>query len=158
MKKYLLFIFDWQDTLINTRSGKLFTGVKELLAELRKNNAKLGIATGSSRPAFETLLELLGMEKVFDYTKTSSECALKPDPDMLNQILSEAGIDKENAVMVGDTIQDIIMAKNAGIDSIALVQGSDNKAALANMHSTYLFDNINDLYNAIISSGRYLAS
>jgi len=56
--------------------------------------------------------------------------ARKPDPAMLEVALSKAGIEKEKAVMLGDSITaDIPAANSAGVDSILITWGKSIKSA-----------------------------
>jgi phosphoglycolate phosphatase len=49
---------------------------------------------------------------------------------MLHEILDFLGVEAENALMVGDTEYDISMAKNAGMDSIAVTYGVHDRKRL----------------------------
>ena len=48
---------------------------------------------------------------------------LKANPEMLLKLLKEFNIDPNDALMVGDTNFDVIMAKNANVSSIAVTWG-----------------------------------
>ena len=55
------------------------------------------------------------------YPVVSSEISRsKPNPAMLNQILSELGIQADQALMIGDSPQDLQMAQNAKVDSVLM--------------------------------------
>ncbi|MFN8769444.1 MAG: HAD family hydrolase [Neisseriaceae bacterium] len=146
MKKYLLYIFDWQDTLVDGYSGIIFDGVLELLKYLKANGIKVAIATGSGRESFEMMLKIVNLEGYFDYTKTISECKHKPDPDMLNQILDQSCVDRKDAIMIGDTEYDIEMANSAGIDSVWI---SNNSYSSDTVSATHYLHNINELYELV---------
>ena len=49
--------------------------------------------------------------------------ARKPAPDMVNKALRELGVDKEDAVYVGDSDVDIATAKNSGLPCISVTWG-----------------------------------
>ena len=47
----------------------------------------------------------------------------KPAPDMLLRAMSDVGVDPSETVMVGDTIYDLEMARNAGTAAIGVAWG-----------------------------------
>jgi phosphoglycolate phosphatase len=59
--------------------------------------------------------------------------------------MSELGVDKQNCVMIGDTINDIGLGVNAGITSIGVTWGYNNKNLLKSAGATYLVANANEL-------------
>ena len=48
---------------------------------------------------------------------------LKPDPEIVGEVLRKAGVSKEEAVMVGDSPTDMKTAANGGIRGIAVSWG-----------------------------------
>ena len=60
----------------------------------------------------------------------------KPAPDGVFEILSFAGVKKENALYVGDSDVDIQTARNAGIDCISVTWGYRDKATLGKAGAT----------------------
>ncbi len=151
MKDYSLYIFDWEGTITSSANFGLSEKVLDLLELLKSKNKKLAVATGGSREPFDVVLEALKLKKYFDYTRTASECNAKPQPQMINDILAYTGIDKADAVMIGDTENDIRMAKNAGIDSIAVCQGYCSREVFELSEPSFTYDSIKDLYTDICS-------
>lgn len=71
----------------------------------------------------------------------------KPDPKMLEIALEKAGIQKEKAVMLGDSITaDIPAAKSAGVDSILICWGKKQAHA-----ATYCVDDLSEAQAIILS-------
>lgn len=153
MKKYSLFIFDWQDTLIDTRKGLLFDKTSELLQYLKEHGVKIGVATGNYRDSLTMMLEQLELDNYFDYTKTVSEAQAKPDPDMIDQIVFESGIEKANTIMIGDTLDDIDMAKSAGVDSVGISSNMNTRYHILEKKPTHLFYKMEELYNRVLQAG-----
>ena len=48
---------------------------------------------------------------------------LKPDPEIVQEVLRRAGIGPEDAMMVGDSPTDMKTAANGGIDALAVTWG-----------------------------------
>ena len=131
-------------------NDKLFDGIKELIQDLHAQDKILAIATGKKRQGLQRVLPNSGIAPFFTVTKTADETAGKPNPLMLEQILVETGTRIENAVFIGDSIHDIRMANNIGMDSIAVSYGCEKADVLAKEHPTKLVTTINELKQQLI--------
>ena len=107
-----------------------FEGAEALLKALKDKGVKLAIATGKSRRGLDQILPESGLAPYFDVTRTPVEAASKPDPLMLQQILEETGVPVDKALMVGDTTFDMEMARNIGMDRVAVSFGVHDHAEL----------------------------
>ena len=101
----------------------LFSGVIEMLDELREQNYDLAIATGKSRKGLDKGLTETNLHNYFPISRCADETRSKPDPQMLNEILTDYNTDKATALMIGDSVYDLQMANNAKMDSIAVSYG-----------------------------------
>lgn len=129
---------------------KLFDGVKELISDLHAQGKTLAIATGKKRKGLKRVLPNSGIQAFFTLTKTADETAGKPNPLMLQAILSETGKAVEDAVFVGDSIHDIRMANAIQMDSIAVSYGCEKADVLAKEQPTKLVTTINELKQQLI--------
>lgn len=102
----------------------LFSGVREMLAELQSAGHVLAIATGKSRLGLDRALDHAALRPFFQASRCADECHSKPHPQMLEELLSEFGMVAGSAVMIGDTSHDLLMASNAGVDSLAVTYGA----------------------------------
>ena len=96
-----------------------------------RNHMQLGIATGKSRRGVKNLLDRHGLDRHFSTNQTADTNPSKPSPVMIERALAEAGCEAAHAVMIGDTVYDIEMAKNAGIPAIGVAWGYHPAAELA---------------------------
>ena len=99
----------------------VYSGVIETLNELKNRGYKLAIAT--NKPSFMTIqmMPKLFPKPFFDLVSAPDVVGvLKPDPALILYVCKKLGVAAENTLMVGDLETDIIGAKNAGIDSIAV--------------------------------------
>jgi phosphoglycolate phosphatase len=108
----------------------LFPGVVELLELLAGRGHCLGIATGKAMRGLKAVLERHGLEQYFTTLQTADLHPSKPDPSMIRAALAEAGAAPDEAVMVGDTSYDILMARAAGITAIGVAWGNHPAAEL----------------------------
>jgi phosphoglycolate phosphatase len=102
----------------------LFPGVYEMLVELKQSGYQLAVATGKTRTGLQLALQATDTEALFCITRCSGETASKPDPLMLHQIIQHAQAANDRTLMVGDSVHDLQMAKNAQISSIAVSCGA----------------------------------
>ncbi|KZN28413.1 hypothetical protein N480_09975 [Pseudoalteromonas luteoviolacea S2607] len=108
---------------VDSTPTKLFDGVEKVLKFLAEQGVQIAVATGKSRQGLNRLLVETGLEDYFITTRTADEAESKPSPDMLYQIMAELGVEPEDVVMVGDTIIDMEMARQAGIAAIGVTLG-----------------------------------
>ena len=102
---------------------KPYEGIPELLQKLRVAGIKC--AVDSNKPDF-AVKELCSryFNGLFDFALGSREgCKNKPDAGAVNEIISLLGIDKTEAVFIGDSDVDVQTALNAGIQCIGVEWG-----------------------------------
>ena len=98
---------------------KPFPGIYDMLEKVKERGYKTGIATSRVRETLEQGLEQYNMRKYFDAIVTVEEVTKhKPDPQMLLKVLKKLNSAPDRAVMLGDTLLDIICAKSAGAGAI----------------------------------------
>ncbi|WP_017402461.1 HAD-IA family hydrolase, partial [Acinetobacter sp. TG19627] len=107
----------------NSKGDAWFSGVAELLADLKQQGLKLAVATGKSRKGLDRVLAQTNSDEIFDITRAASETKSKPDPLMLQEILTELDVAADRAVMVGDTSYDLEMAQNLNMPRIGVSYG-----------------------------------
>ncbi len=123
----------------------LFDGQAQLLRDLHAQGVALAVATGKSRLGLDTSIERLGLQDLFRATRTVDEARGKPDPDMLEQLLVELDLAPGSVLMVGDTTHDVLMAKAAGIDSLAVSYGAHRASLLESARPTALVGTVPDM-------------
>lgn len=101
-----------------------FEGIAELIETLdSQEHRMMAIATGKARRGLLSLLERKKLKDKFVSLQTADDAPSKPHPAMLEQALDETGAEPDNSLMIGDSTFDILMAKNAGIQSIGVAWG-----------------------------------
>ena len=101
----------------------LFPGIRELLDTLRAGGWDLGVATGKSQRGLEHCLATHGLTGHFVTLQTADFHPSKPHPAMLEAALAEAFASAQDAVMIGDTSYDMLMAQAAGVRAIGVAWG-----------------------------------
>jgi phosphoglycolate phosphatase len=123
----------------------LFDGARELLVELRQSGYRLAVATGKTRVGLDRALAAHGVAPLFDATRCADEGRPKPDPDMLHFLMDALRVTPARSVMIGDTTHDLLMAANAGIQSIAMTHGAHGVDALAARETFAIAQSISEL-------------
>lgn len=108
----------------------LFAGVEEMLGELRERGHVLAVATGKSRRGLDRALAATGLATCFSATRCADEGFSKPHPGMVRALLEATAINTERALMIGDTTHDMLMARNAGMERVAIAHGAHEEAEL----------------------------
>ncbi|MDV2115065.1 HAD family hydrolase [Alcaligenes faecalis] len=130
---------------------KLFDGILPFMGELRGRQIALGVATGKSRQGLDRVLHQVNLSTFFDATRCADETRSKPDPEMLHQLLAELMLEPEQVLMVGDTVHDIHMAANAGMDSVAVTYGAHDPQTLAKAEPTVMVDNVAQMRDWVLT-------
>lgn len=125
----------------------LFDGVPPLLQALREQRVKLAVATGKGRLGLNRVLATSQLEGYFDMTRCADESHGKPHPGMLYDIIGQLGLDPEHVLMVGDTTHDVLMAHNAGVDSLAVSYGAHDVPTLQEANPTVLVHSVAEMHD-----------
>ncbi|AIL32144.1 HAD-IA family hydrolase [Basilea psittacipulmonis] len=129
----------------------LFSGVKEMLWDLKNQGALLAVATGKGRPGLNQVLTEQNLLELFDTTKTADETAPKPDPLMLEEILLELNTPLEQAIMIGDTSHDIHMAKAIKMKNVAVSYGAHDLHDIQSSDPDTIVDSVPALHQYLTS-------
>lgn len=102
-----------------------FPGIRDILDQLRQDDFTLmATATGMSRRGLDRIIEQHGLGGYFQSTQVADTHPSKPHPSMLYAALRDTGVAPRNAVMIGDTSYDMMMAKAAGTHAIGVTWGN----------------------------------
>ena len=98
---------------------EIYPGMGELVAELSRQDYRLGVVTSRLRNTTERALRHFQIMDHFDYVLTADDTDKhKPDPTPVLMALDKLGAKPHEAIMIGDTIFDIGSARNAGVTSV----------------------------------------
>lgn len=138
-------------TLLPKAESLLFPGVISGLAKLKQQNYSLSVTTNKFARSANSLLEAAGIAHFFDIVVCADEVtAKKPAPESGNKILSYYGVTPTDALMVGDTTHDILMANNLGSDTIAVNYGIHSEHELCTASPKWIVSNFDDVVNTAI--------
>jgi putative hydrolase of the HAD superfamily len=125
---------------------ELRDGISDLLEQLRNDGLLLGLAANQPSRSLENM-DRAGILQYFQYQEVSGSTGLyKPDPRLLLHSCEGLGVEPQEAIMVGDRIDnDIVPARMLGMTAIRFVSGrhanqqprSWNEKPHADVHTVY---------------------
>jgi phosphoglycolate phosphatase len=120
-------------------ASQLYPGVVEGLAALRSDGAALAVVTNKPGDLARALLAALGIAASFEAVIGDGDgFPRKPDPAAALSVLAKVGASPERAVMVGDGLPDMRLARALGATAVAATWGYVSAAALADEAPAFL--------------------
>ncbi len=117
-----------------------YEGMVETLKELKSRGYLLAVATNKLESIAKDMIEKL-YPNIFDIIVGDDlHCPKKPNPFIINKVLSSLTIQKEDTIYVGDSEVDIESAKNAQVDLLLVDYGfhrSEEYISLSEQHIKY---------------------
>lgn len=143
----------------NIGSIKIYEGMIELLQKLNEIGCNCALCTGKDRSRTIEILRYFNMEYLFKIVICSDDVINpKPHPESLILIMEKLGALPENTVMVGDGINDILSAQNAGVKPIAVTWGDISSGVTFENEPTSIVNTISELMIQIDVGSKYLSS
>lgn len=123
----------------------LYPGIERLLRRAHAGGRTLGVATGKSDRGLAACLKRHGVRALFTTLQTADRHPSKPHPAMLEAALIEAAVSPHEAVMVGDTVFDVAMARAAGVRAIGVAWGYHEPAELLEAGACGVAESVEEL-------------
>jgi phosphoglycolate phosphatase len=128
----------------------IFPGVADGLSTLTDQGFTLAVATSKFYASADALLKAAGLRDRFSVLVGADQVTQpKPDPESGYLIMRKLGVPAERVVMVGDTTHDLLMAKAAGMRSVALTYGVHSRQQLQEADPTWIADTFDDAVRVI---------
>jgi len=110
----------------------LLEGVAATLKQMKGHGLKLAVASTDTHRRIDISFETLGLASLFDALVGDDDVVNgKPASDMIIEALKRTGCTAEETVMVGDSLSDMYMGKNANVKAcIGVLTGSTKKEEL----------------------------
>lgn len=102
-------------------------GFNDFIDNLKNNEIKLAIATSNTWEQTDKILDTLGLQDIFDVITTGDEVSYnKPDPDIFLLTADKLGVEREDCLVIEDSLAGIKAAKRAGMKVIAISSEGDS--------------------------------
>ena len=129
---------------------ELYSGMTELLTELRRRGVKLGVASSKPEHLIYSVADYLNITEMFDVivgVKTDNSNHSTKTGLVLEAMKLLGARDKKDVLMVGDRCFDIDGAAGAGVDSCGALWGYGNKEEFMDHKATYIVEKPEDVLN-----------
>ena len=127
------------------RTTSLFPGVRETLELLHRRGKRLAVASTKRGPGIRRATDHFGITGLFVQLQGSEGMPFKPDPAIVRKIISDQSWVPAATVMVGDTDNDILAGKRAGIPTCAVTYGTMSAGDLAAAGPDFVIDAFPDI-------------
>ncbi len=131
----------------------LYPTVKETLEELHQAGFTMAIVTNKPSKFVPHILEQHGIAKYFvDVLGGDAFPEKKPSPVALNWLINKHQLQPSDMLMVGDSKNDILAAKNAGCASFGLTYGYNHGEPISASHPDVVADQLSELLEIVAVS------
>lgn len=130
----------------------LFPGLKDMLGTLANADILITIASSKRRYLVETVLEYHNLSSYFKMVVGSQEVANhKPHPESVHTTVDSLKVPHDNTVVIGDSIFDLEMAQNAGVDAIGVTTGIHTREHLQKSSPRHIVTGLHEVLPLILN-------
>lgn len=123
----------------------LLPGARELLQQLSRAKVPYAIATSGRREGAQPALERLGVTAEIPVITRQEVQRAKPDPDLFLAAAERLNVPITRAMVVGDSVWDLLAARRAGCLGIGLLSGGYGKDELEQVGAYRVYQDPADL-------------
>jgi len=141
----------WIECYARDRS-RLLPGVEEAVERVRGRGLRQGVVTSGDSGRVRGELKALGVAEFFTAVVCAGEAPRKkPHPDPLLLALSRMDVAPSEAAYVGDSPEDVQMARAAGSFAVGIPGGFPNREALRAAAPDLLADSLQDALAVLLA-------
>lgn len=127
-----------------------YDGIPQCLRILKQMGAKLAVASNKPEEFSKRIVHSLFGDELFSVIAGSKDgIPKKPQPDIIEGILSKLSAQKNECVLIGDSDVDVQTARNAGIPCIGCSWGFRGRKCLEDAGCDIIIDTPYELENAL---------
>lgn len=126
-----------------------YPGMAELVGDLAAAGIRAGVATSKGREAAEETLAIVAVDLPVTVAMEDTEVH-KPNPAPLLLAAERLGASGLPTVYIGDAVVDVLAARAAGMDAIAVTWGAGEADALASAEPTAIASSVAELRTLLL--------
>jgi phosphoglycolate phosphatase len=128
--------------------NEMYAGIDKLLVHLRSNGHKTYVATTKEVNASKQILKDFGIFDLFDgvYGVNIAE-GLFTKTDVLKRLFAETAADKNDSILIGDTIYDADGAHDVGIKVAIVLYGFGTKQSVEGKKIEFFVNAVEELFD-----------
>lgn len=130
---------------------KPYSGITEMLRELKKSGYKTAIVTNKADFAAQALCKDMFGDLITVTVGANESIRHKPYPDSTLKVLKKLGSNAQEAYFVGDSDVDVQTAANSEIDFIGVLWGFRDKSVLESAGANIFAENAQELTKLLLS-------
>jgi phosphoglycolate phosphatase len=139
---------------VNGQASAVFEGVPQALGRLRQRGWLLACVTNKPSEFTRPLLRKAGLAALLDAVVCGDEVQhRKPHPQMVLLACSRLGVAPEQAVMVGDSVNDVLAARAAGVRVVLVESGYNEGESVSSLASE---PGVDAIVPGLIDAARWL--
>lgn len=132
---------------------KPYDGIEEMLSSLEKSGIMTAVASNKTDVFAREIVRSLFKSHDFSAVQGKLDgVPKKPDPTIVHMIMDRLGVNKSEAVYVGDSDVDVYTGHNSGLSVCGCLWGFRGKAELSSAGADFLLEKPSDLLDII---GKY---
>jgi len=132
----------------SVENTEVYPAIAEMLDKLK--DRQKAVLTNKPEAISRRILDELGIAKYFPVVWGGDTGPFKkPDPDPIHKILVRLRVKPQEAVLIGDGINDIKAARSAGIKTVALGYGYSDRTKLIDLKPDYFANTPQELLELI---------
>lgn len=134
MSSWLLKKIEYATSNDEAEGIEIIEGVEETLKSLHDKGYLLAIVSADDNASMDLFIDKYGIREYFDKIITSDSSDYhKPQKELVQLIMDELNVEKEDTMMVGDTEMDVELGQNAEVRKIVgVLSGSGDAQDLRN--------------------------
>ena len=129
---------------------KVYDGLLDVLSELKEKGVKMAVVSNKPDAAVKKLSREYFGDRLDYAIGPSDGVRCKPYPDMAEEALKALGVEKKDAVFVGDSEVDVQTGLNAGLDVIAVSWGFRSREVVIEAGAKIIADDASELEKLIL--------
>ena len=136
----------------NADLSRPYPGISELLKTLQQQGIMIAVASNKYQAATRKLIAHYFPEINFLEVLGQREgIPAKPDPSIVNEIMTKAGVKQEDILYVGDSNVDMQTAHHAGVTAIGVAWGFRPRTELEALHPAHIIEKAEELLPLLLS-------
>ncbi len=130
----------------NIEEIKLISGIEDLLHKLKETGYKLAVVSTNNKT---NIIKVLGEELFALNDHFVAGVSLFGKESKLKKVLKLSGIDKKDAIYIGDELRDIHASKKVGLACGAVTWGVNDADALAALEPDEIYYDIDQILKSV---------
>lgn len=126
---------------MSSKGCPLFPGVIEALDKIHSKGIKIGIVTSRPHKDISRVIKAMNLDRFVDaWVGDDMITELNDGRTAVDYLLDTFDVPAENTIVVGDTLYDLEMGRDAGAHTAACILGVQNEYALRSFNPDIVFD------------------